>query len=533
MSERTPTVEDRLKLLKEPQFGGPRALKPADPLETTPMVVPVNEIQEYDRNPREARNDAYDRIKDSIRQRGFNGALPITRRPGEPHYIVAEGGNTALHIVKELYAETRDPKFQSIFCLFAPWISESETLIAHLIENDARGDLILIDRARALSELRRLLEQERGTDLSTRQLAALLREHGYSINPATITRLDYARETLLPHIPLALRAGLGRPAIDRIRKLEKMLTRYLTQCKLDQPVIEEIRQWFLVCLARHDRGDWLLEPLQAKIEAYVADLCGVNREIVCAALDPPDILGGEPEGEASIRSFVSAPEHPSAAEAPTTEAKTRTIDTHGDRFTQKPGMTEKVSDMKHVDLSHRASKLRMPQTRPDLPQDPKSLRGRMWTLATQLAMRNGLAKCILRCPKGCGYLVDLPGTALYAKGRPETAAEAKRVTLWWLLSALAEQWPYAPRVEASPAVAYLAASSLYPAIEAVALGNEATALATVIPLVSEPPSLDITSRQLFAVLDDKEFDLLVRLIEARRTLQARCRDQGKTIVWDL
>lgn len=196
-------------------------------------------------------------------------------------------------------------------------------------------------------------------------------------------------------------------------------------------------------------------------------------------------------------------------------------------------MTEKVSDMKHVDPSHRASKLRMPQTRPDLPQDPKSLRGRMWTLATQLAMRNGLAKCILRCPKGCGYLVDLPGTALYAKSRPETAEEAKRVTLWWLLSALAEQWPYAPRVEASPALAYLAASSLYPAIEAVALGNEATALAAVIPLVSEPPSLEITSRQLFAVLDDKEFDLLVRLIEARRTLQAHCRDQGKNIVWDL
>ncbi|MGH8520254.1 MAG: ParB family protein, partial [Gammaproteobacteria bacterium] len=427
MSERTPTVGDRLK--QQPHFGAPRALRSAEPLEPTPMVVLVNEIQEYDRNPREARNVAYDRIKESIRQRGFNGVLRITRRPGEPHYIVAEGGNTALHILKELYAETRDPKFQSISCLYEPWTSESETLIAHLVENDARGDLIFIDRARALCALRGLLEQERGMALSTRELAVLLRERGYSIDPATITRLDYARETLLPHIPLALRAGLGRPAIDRIRKLEKMLTRYLTQCKLDQPVIEEVRQWFLVCLARHDRGDWLLEPLQAEIEACVADLCGVNREIVCAALDPPDILGGEPEGEASIRSFVSAPEHPSAAEAPTTEAKTRRIETHGNRYPQQPGMTEEVSDMKHVDLSYRASKLRMPQTRPDLPQDPKSLRGRMWTLATQLAMRNGLAKCILRCPKGCGYLVDLPGTALYAKDRPETAEEAKRVTL--------------------------------------------------------------------------------------------------------
>ncbi|MGH8761240.1 MAG: ParB family protein, partial [Burkholderiales bacterium] len=412
------------------------------------MLVPVNKIQEYDRNPREARNDAYDRIKESIRQRGFNGALPITRRPGEPHYIVAEGGNTTLRILKELYTETRDPKFQSISCLYEPWTSESETLIAHLVENDARGDLIFIDRARALCDLRRLLVQERRTELSIRQLAALLRERGYNIDPATITRLDYARETLLPLIPLALRAGLGRPAIDRIRKLETMLVRYLKERELDQPVIEEVRQWFLVCLSRHDRGDWRLEPVRQQVQVYLAELSGVSREKVSADLNET--------GEPSIRSFVSAPEHPPAADMPETEAKARTIETHGDRSTQKPGMREEVSDMKHVDPSHGASQLR---TRRDLPQDSKSLRGRMWTLATQLAMRNGLAKCILRCPKGCGYLVDLPGTTLYAKGRPETTAEAKRVTLWWLLSALAEQWPYAPRVEASPALAYLAASS--------------------------------------------------------------------------
>ncbi|MGH8647396.1 MAG: ParB family protein, partial [Gammaproteobacteria bacterium] len=232
MSERTPSVENRLELLQDPYFGAPQALQPSDPLKSTPMLVPINEIREYDRNPRMARNDAYDRIKESIRQRGFNGTLTITRRPGEPHYIVAEGGNTTLHILKELYTKTRDPKFQSISCLYESWTSESEILIAHLVENDARGDLIFIDRARALYELRGLLEQERGMALSTRELAALLRERGYSIDPATITRLDYARETLLPYIPLALCAGLGRPAIDRIRKLEKMLTRYLTQCKL-------------------------------------------------------------------------------------------------------------------------------------------------------------------------------------------------------------------------------------------------------------------------------------------------------------
>jgi hypothetical protein len=54
-----------------------------------------------------------------------------------------------------------------------------------------------------------------------------------------------------------------------------------------------------------------------------------------------------------------------------------------------------------------------------------------------------------------------------------------------------------------------------------------------VPFVSEPPSLDIASRQLFAILDDAEFDLIVGLIRTRRALQTQCRQRGKPIVWDL
>ena len=75
------------------------------------------------------------------------------RRPGEPHYRVAEGGNTVLRILKDLYETMQDPRFHTLQCLFEPWVSESETLIAHLVENDARGDLLFIDRARAVREL--------------------------------------------------------------------------------------------------------------------------------------------------------------------------------------------------------------------------------------------------------------------------------------------------------------------------------------------------------------------------------------------
>ena len=71
-------------------------------------------------------------------------------------------------------------------------MSESETLIAHLVENDARDELLFIDRARVVSELRGLLEQEVGQNLSTRELTATLRARGYTIDPATISRTDFA-----------------------------------------------------------------------------------------------------------------------------------------------------------------------------------------------------------------------------------------------------------------------------------------------------------------------------------------------------
>jgi len=123
---------------------------------------------------------------------------------------------------------------------------------------------------------------------------------------------------------------------------------------------------------------------------------------------------------------------------------------------------------------------------------------------------------------------------LFGREIPETAEEAKRVTLWWLLSALAEQWPYGPTPEAAPSLGCLPDHArLYPAIEAVTRSDDATAIRAVTPLVSEPPSLDIASRQLFAILDEREFELFVAIIQTRRALQAHCRRLGKRVVWDV
>jgi ParB family protein of integrating conjugative element (PFGI_1 class) len=285
MSKQRPTLEERLQNLQQGFFGQDRELKEADPIEPTPLLVPLERIRPYDRNPRHERNEAYDRIKQSISSRGFTGSLPITRRPGDRDYMVAEGGNTVLQILKELYAEIGDPRFRTVPCLFEPWVSESATLIAHLVENDARGELLFIDRARAVRELRALLEEESGQKFSARQLASVLRERGYPIDHSLIVKMDYTVESLFPVIPMALRAGMGRPQIERIRKLETVLFEFLKHRSKEAAFIEEARAFFLDCLAQHDSEEWLLEPVEQDLIDYVARVSGEDRNKVLADFD--------------------------------------------------------------------------------------------------------------------------------------------------------------------------------------------------------------------------------------------------------
>lgn len=552
MTKRSPeSVEERIALLQQTHFGPTRELKPTDPLEPTPLVVPIERMKEYDRNPRREPNQAYDVIKQSIRQRGFRGTLPITRRPGDELYMVAEGGNTVLHIVKELHEETGDPRFFTIHCLFEPWVSESETLIAHLVENDARGELLLIDRARAVHALRALLEQETNAKLSSRRLAEILRSRGYSIDQPSITRLEYVVETLLPVMPQALRAGLGEALIRQIRKLEETLTAFLRHRHCDETTLTAIRRWFLECLVRHDGEDWALEPIERELEAHLTEALGESIAKVRADLDAIRQFGEPGEDAPPPAPLVSPtairPKSQAGAPAmrdgdretePAADNEERTATDGGDW--DKAGFddeqeveAEKLPDGGDTPIAEELKPIGSVSPAQRLPQDVKSLRSRMWTLATRLAQRNGLAECVLTCPKGCGYLFDLPSESLYA-GEIPTPKEGKRIALWWFLSAVSEQWPYDEgRLDMAPALSYHEHSRIYPLFEAMVRRDNATAERIVVPLLNNIVTLDIASRQLFAVFDDREFELFIRLIETRRALHAQCRRLGNTLVWDL
>ena len=82
MTKQRPTLEERLEKIQQGYFGRNREIQDADPIEPTPMVVAIDKITEYDHNPRRERNEAYDRIKGSIRQRGLHRRAAHHPPPG-------------------------------------------------------------------------------------------------------------------------------------------------------------------------------------------------------------------------------------------------------------------------------------------------------------------------------------------------------------------------------------------------------------------------------------------------------------------
>ena len=168
---------------EEKRGSGPSALTPsAHPVTDQLMELEVDTIRPYDHNPRHGDNPEYQRIKASVLAEGLDQPLVVTRRPGEKAYMLQAGGNTRLRVLQELYAETGDERFARATCLYRPWTREMDVLLAHLRENDLRSDLTFLDKALAVRDARRLLQEEQdGEGVTQTQLSTTLRECGYAL----------------------------------------------------------------------------------------------------------------------------------------------------------------------------------------------------------------------------------------------------------------------------------------------------------------------------------------------------------------
>ena len=318
MAEMTPRdMADKL-LAAGFQRTGPTATTLSDPIADTPMNVTLDQLHPYDHDPRVKRNPAYEEIKASIRERGLDAPPAITRRPGEEHFIIRNGGNTRLAILRELWAETKQERFFRISCLFRPWPERGEivALTGHLAENELRGGLTFIERALGVEKAREFYEQETGGTLTQSELARRLTADGYPVQQSHISRMQDAIRYLLPAIPTVLYGGLGRHQVERLAVLRRACERTWEQRALGRHLAVDFASLFQDVLSQFDTqpDGFSLQRVQDELVGQMAELLEADYDTLSLEINDSEnrqrALTSEPSPVSPIAPIVSAAPQP-------------------------------------------------------------------------------------------------------------------------------------------------------------------------------------------------------------------------------
>lgn len=281
--------------------------KLTDPLVPTPMVLTLNQVRNYEFNPRIKKNPAYDELRSSISESGFDAVINITRRPEQDYYIVRNGYNTCLTILNELWKETRDEKFFKINCMFFPWEKEIKVLTGHMKENDVRGDNTFIERALSVFKAKELYEQEVGRELAQREVAELLTKDGYPIKQAYVSRMQDTVEFLLPVIPNALYSGMSHRQVQKLialrRQAKAVYKKYLGNSD------DGFLNLYIDVLSQFDNDADLFKFERFKDE-LIGDMCGllnISYNLLALELDEEFITTEIPEPDLEAIEHIDFP----------------------------------------------------------------------------------------------------------------------------------------------------------------------------------------------------------------------------------
>ncbi len=227
--------------------------------------IDVSDIDPNPFNPRQVDNNRFNELKESIRKIGLQQYFAVAYNPKKQRYATTKGGNTRLRVIQTLYQETGDKVFREIPCIVEEFDVEknkAQSIIAQLIENEARGELVLADKARALWDLEQdffaNLEQENRHTSSaggaedkkdsaggaeslgaenkkdsaggaeslrtknynkTNKFLQFLANNGYSLHEQTLSIFRFTSTKLVGCLDYHLNKGLGSKPIADIRKV--------------------------------------------------------------------------------------------------------------------------------------------------------------------------------------------------------------------------------------------------------------------------------------------------------------------------
>lgn len=376
------------------------------------VVLDVRRIRAYERRPRRAPHPRYDRIKASICAEGLDQPLIVTRRPGETGYLVHAGGNTRLWILQELFDETGDRRFGDVPCVIRPWTREADVLLAHLRENDLRGELTFLDRALAVVDVGRFFEEGSGEALTHARLAERLHRCGYAVSQSLIAQMAYAVERLRPWLPLALEGGIGRTQVAEIRALD----RAARAIWLERVVATEAEydETFAALCRRYDAVDWDLANLRRALEAEIAAWAETSLHAVSLEMDHR--MSGREVGCRTRRALSTGGEPISRDDRVGSHGRTPVRpgqevehDVVADRENDGSSATPAGPDPRQVGSGIDEREERRAGAAPGIPAtaDMQSARAQLWTLAHRLAQRHGLGDLVQPMrERGLGFVLQ-------------------------------------------------------------------------------------------------------------------------------
>ena len=262
------------------------AIVPPDPKVPTRVRANLGNTVAYKQNTRITKNPKYYEIKESILNGGLDHPPNITREHPTDPYMIRDGGNTRLEILRELFEETQDPKFYSFDCMFYPWVSHKAILFGHARENEMRGDTLFIERAITACRIRAIYEEEDGEKISTRSLAKRITKDGWTLAHTALGQMIYAHDNLYPVIPTALLNGLGRDSVQKIRKLILSCNSVWESLTRTSPVASAISfdELWRQQLAKVDGESFDLETAEHVICEAIGDTLQISYDRVSAEL---------------------------------------------------------------------------------------------------------------------------------------------------------------------------------------------------------------------------------------------------------
>lgn len=283
------------------------------------MNLPLSEIVFFDKNPRRQHDpEVYQQIKESIRSTGIQQPVHVTQRPNESHYVLAQGGNTRLKIMRELWEETGEERFRSMPCFYVAYTDETNLQIAHLIENEQRAPMCFWDKACAYAQIRDRFQQESDKRLSLRELEVMFGVHGLSLSYQAIGLFLFAADAL---------QGLGQYAFElsnaktaEIKKLHSTALQVARQIKRDE---DFAATWTAILTCWHEQysasqldTDALLSFVQTALEQEYGSAAFSNNQTVkpldsdksqeTVAVNSLSLTGSEPKNSLADKQNESA-----------------------------------------------------------------------------------------------------------------------------------------------------------------------------------------------------------------------------------